>query len=474
MYKNRLALVAIALLAGFSGAWVHGYFFPAPATVFVQQSEQAPYHQVSMQGSGLVGEDFVQASALSTPSVVFIKTVSTGNFNYNAFDLLFGNGGGSEQVASTGSGVIYSGDGYIITNNHVIEKSEKIEVVHGKRTYKAVIVGRDPSTDLAVLKVEGTHLPAIRLGTAKSLKIGEWVLAVGNPFNLNSTVTAGIVSAKERNINIVNSQFPIESFIQTDAAINPGNSGGALVNTKGELVGINTAILSKTGSYTGYGFAVPVDIVAKVVRDLILYGEVQKAFAGLEVGEITASIAEKLKLDDLSGVAITYIQHDGAAEKAGLKKGNTILKINDEVIDSKATFDEHMSYMSPGDKIKMAYKSGTEMKEAVLMLTNREGTTELLKKETFSSQSLGADLEVVSKVEKDKLGVGTGVRITNINNTGLIRRLGISDGFIVTFINKIPINSPEEAVDILEKIRGKVIIEGITSNGVKGYYSYYF
>lgn len=218
--------------------------------------------------------DFVAASAQSTPSVVFIQTVGTGSYqNHSWFDWFFN---GNSQISSSGSGVIFSDNGYIITNNHVIEKADKIEVIHERRTYQAKVIGTDPSTDLAILKVEAEGLPAVKIGNSKNLQIGEWVLAVGNPFNLTSTVTAGIVSAKARNINVVNSQFPLESFIQTDAAINPGNSGGALVNSKGELVGINTAILSKTGSYTGYGFAVPVDIVVKVVKDLIKYGCVQK------------------------------------------------------------------------------------------------------------------------------------------------------------------------------------------------------
>jgi len=313
----------------------------------------------------------------------------------------------------------------------------------------------------------------VKLSTSKEVKIGEWVLAVGNPFNLTSTVTAGIVSAKGRNINVVNSQFPIESFIQTDAAINPGNSGGALVNVKGELIGINTAILSKTGSYTGYGFAVPVDIVKKIVKDLIKYGEVQKPFTGAEVEELSTAYAEKLNLDNLNGVIITYIQKEGASEKMGLKKNDIILKMNDVDINSKASFDEQLSYYSPGDKLRMVYKRGNKIAENTLILTNREGTTEVLKKETFTSESLGADFELVSKVEKEKLGITNGVRIVKVGN-GLIRRLSLTEGFIITTINKVPVSTAEEVVEILEKIRGRVIIEGITAAGQKGYYSYYF
>ncbi|HEX8549630.1 MAG TPA: trypsin-like peptidase domain-containing protein [Cytophagaceae bacterium] len=475
MEKKDLKTLVIALLAGFSGAFIYKHVDGEKPNLFIS-NQNAP--QVTSANytapSEKLSEDFVQASAISTQCVVFINTVATTNSSYNMFDWFFGGQQQNNQVVGSGSGVIYSQDGYIMTNNHVIEKAEVIEVVYNKRTYKAKVVGRDLNTDLAVLKIDATQLPAVKFANSNNVKIGEWVLAVGNPFNLNSTVTAGIVSAKARNINVVNSQFPLESFIQTDAAINPGNSGGALVNVKGELVGINTAILSRTGSYTGYGFAVPSDIVSKVVKDLIKYGEVQKAFTGVEVSEITSAVAEKLKLSDFSGVVVTYIQNQGAAEKAGLKKNDIILKLNDLEVNSKSTFEEYLSYYNPGDKVKIQYKSGNDIKDATLVLTNREGTTEILKHETFTSPTLGAVMETVSKVEKDKLGITAGgVRILKINQ-GLIRRLGISEGFIVTSINKVAINSPEEFADIVEKIRGKVVIEGITSNGVKGYYSFYF
>jgi serine protease Do len=467
--KPTIRITLISFAAGIFGAFIFSIFFPRTETTYIQNTENALVGLANSKQSA-TGDDFVFASNLSRPSVVYITTVSNNTQN-NLFDWYFNNQG--NQASSSGSGVIYTSEGYIITNNHVIEKSDKIEVIHEKRTYQAKIIGTDPSTDLALLKIEGKDLPAIKIGNSKDLKIGEWVLAVGNPFNLTSTVTAGIVSAKARNINVVNSQFPLESFIQTDAAINPGNSGGALVNTKGELVGINTAILSRTGSYAGYGFAVPVDIVSKVMKDLIKYGEVQKGFFGAEVAEINTATAQQLKLNDLSGVLITYIQKDGGADKIGLKKGDIILKLNDQEINSKSGFDEYLSYFNPGDKIKITYKSENKSKEAYLILTNREGTTEIIRHETFTSESLGADLEVISKVEKDKLNLTGGVRVLNIKN-GLIRRLGISEGFIITSVNKVPITTPAELVDIMEKVRGRVMIEGITSNGVRGYYNYYF
>lgn len=247
--------------------------------------DQTPVRNVTLEKYGdytkssgsIPAIDFVEASKNSRESVVYIKTVSESYGRSSWLDLWLGGGGSMQQVGS-GSGVIFKSDGYIITNNHVIDGADDIEVVRKKRTYKAKLVGSDPSTDLAVLKIEDTNLPAIKLGSSKDLEVGSWVLAVGNPFNLTSTVTAGIVSAKGRELNILKSNFPIESFIQTDAAINPGNSGGALVNPEGELVGINTAILSKTGSYAGYGFAVPIDIAKKIASDIIQYGMVQKPF----------------------------------------------------------------------------------------------------------------------------------------------------------------------------------------------------
>lgn len=469
---NNLKIIFIAFISGIAGAFLYNKLVPAK-NYYINQSDnhsQIDLASLTKYQDIKLSEDFVAASALSTQSVVFINTLSTQAAS-SWFDLYFG--GGTQQVQGSGSGVIYSADGYIITNNHVIDKSTKIEVVHEKKTYQAKIIGTDPSTDLALLKVEAQNLPAVKLGVSKDLRIGEWVLAVGNPFNLTSTVTAGIVSAKGRNINIVNSQFPIESFIQTDAAINPGNSGGALVNVKGELVGINTAILSKTGSYTGYGFAVPVDIVKKIVKDLIKYGEVQKPFFGADVQELNTAYADKLKLDNLNGVVVTYVQKDGASEKMGLKKDDVILKLNDYDINSKGSFDEYLSYFSPGDKIKVVFKRENKIQENYLTLTNREGTTEVLKRETYKSESLGADFEAISKVEKDKLGIANGVRIVTVGN-GLIRRLSLSEGFVIMSINKVAVSTPEEVVEILEKIRGRVIIEGITASGQRGYYSYYF
>lgn len=415
---------------------------------------------------------FADASEQATKSVVYIKTVTEHDYSNTWYDWFFGDRMNKSYI-STGSGVIYTNDGYIVTNNHVVEDADEIDVILNKHTYTASLVGTDPSTDVAVLKIDAENLPNIKIGTARNLRVGEWVIAVGNPFNLTSTVTSGIVSAKGRQINILKSNFPIESFIQTDAAINPGNSGGALVNIKGELVGINSAILSQTGSYAGYGFAVPVDIVSKVVEDLIKYGEVQKAFFGGEMADIDQRIGNKLNLKDWNGVLLQNIQADGAAAKAGLKEGDIITAIDDDKINSKSDFEEEISYHSPGDQVDVTYKRQGNTNHARVTLTNAQGTTSILKHEVYSSRTLGADFEVVPKVERDLLHIDHGVRISKIKG-GLMSRLSIEEGFIITYINKIPIKDPKDLVEILSKIRGRVYIEGVNPEGVKGYYSYFF
>ncbi|MGF1638558.1 MAG: S1C family serine protease [Cyclobacteriaceae bacterium] len=415
--------------------------------------------------------DFVFASRVSTPSVVYIKTISRTQFTSSWMEWFFGNQTG--QTISSGSGVIYTSDGYIITNNHVIETSEEIEVILQKRSYKATIVGTDPSTDLAVLKIEAAGLPNIRFGSSRSIQVGERVLAVGNPFNLTSTVTAGIVSAKGRELNILKSIFPIESFIQTDAAINPGNSGGALVNMRGELIGINTAILSKTGSYAGYGFAVPADIVQKVVEDLINYGEVQKAFMGVEISDINSEIANKLSLSSYEGVLVSAVQGGGAAANAGIQNNDVILKIDGQNVNSRSEFEEILSYHSPGDQINVVYKRNQKTVSNRLVLTNREGTTDVLKREIYTSRVLGADLEKISKVEREMYKMEHGVRIVKVRQ-GFIRQLQLQEGFIIAYINKIPINDAETLNDILQKIRGRVVIEGVNKQGKWEQHRYYF
>lgn len=491
--KRTLFIIIIGFASGIGGSWFyenqlsekinsvsldqipvvnHGFVSHNVSSEAISTSVQEPERSSDTSSdASLRPIDFIQASDMTTKSVVYIKTVSQSRYGSTWMDYFFGGGGG--QSISSGSGVIYSNDGYIITNNHVVNGADNIEVIIGKKAYDASLVGADPSSDLAVLKVETNDIPAIKIGSSKNVSVGEWVIAVGNPFNLTSTVTAGIVSAKGRELNITKSIFPIESFIQTDAAINPGNSGGALVNLDGELIGINTAILSKTGSYAGYGFAVPSDIVKKVVNDLIKYGEVQKAFFGAEVLDIDSEIASKLQTDDYSGVVASYMQEDGAASKLGLQKGDIILRLDNEPINSRSQFEEILSYHSPGDQINVTYKRNQKITQKSMVLTNREGTTELLKREVFTSRTLGADLEKVSKVERNLLNIEDGVRVIKVRD-GLISQMDIEEGFIITHINKVAIDDPETLTDILTKIRGRVYVEGVNKRGQKEIYRYYF
>ncbi|WP_215226012.1 S1C family serine protease [Echinicola shivajiensis] len=474
MQKN-LKTIAIAFSAGILGAWSHQEFLMddanADSNEFTRKeniSHQVNYTEESPRRASAalnVPISFVEASEKSTESVVFIKNFSGSDYRrYSMFDFFFGPQGSQAPSVSTGSGVIFSEDGYIITNNHVVENAETLEVVHHKKTYQAKLIGTDLNTDIAVLKIEAKGLPAIKKGSSKDLKIGEWVIAVGNPFNLTSTVTAGIVSAKERQINILGGDFPLESFIQTDAAINPGNSGGALVNIKGELVGINTAILSRTGSYTGYGFAVPADIASKIANDLIKYGEVQKAIPGIEAVEITPELAEDMNLESLDGVVVSHIIRNGAAEKSGLQVNDVITGIDGTKITGKGSFEEVLSYYYPGDKINISYFRDKKPKTAQLTLENLEGSTGIIKRAFYSSALLGARLEAVNTVEKDKMQIEYGIKITSLTR-GYLNELGLGNGFILTKINGEPAKDPEEIGQFLEEYSGRLVIEGLTPRG---------
>ncbi|MFN4083215.1 MAG: trypsin-like peptidase domain-containing protein [Bacteroidia bacterium] len=474
---KKLQIVLISFISGITGAFVLNKFEPKTVSIKAVVNDTDNATLVNYKGNALNNADFVAASEASVHSVVFIKTL-TNQRNYqdpffdfwSGFDF-FGRRG---PVSSSGSGVILTNDGYIVTNLHVVKNADVIEVItnNAKQSFKATIIGSDPSTDLALIKIDGKNLPNITLGNSDNLKVGEWVLAVGNPFNLTSTVTAGIVSAKGRNINIVNNQFPIESFIQTDAAINPGNSGGALVDLQGRLVGINTAIASNTGSYNGYGFAIPVNIVAKIVKDLIEFKEVQRGYPGMEVKDIDAILAQKINITDNLGVVVDYVLPEGPAENAGVKIGDVIVKLNGKDIDSKSIYDEQLAYLRPGDKIKITALRNGKPVELTLTLLNKEGTTAIMKKGTVSSDLLGADFQPVPKMEKQKLGINNGYRISNIRR-GRIAQMGLQEGFIITSLNRREYDNVEELIKALETVRGQIIIEGVFPNGGKGVFSFY-
>ncbi len=480
--KNLITSIIVSIASGFVGAYLYDSYnaknsesidsYNLPTQVVNYDTSKG--HYLSPPSSLSVAEDdFVLAANNSRSSVVFIKTLNEREYRRGGWLDWFFEGGASQQQIGGGSGVIYSQDGYIITNNHVIDEADVIEVIYGKRTYRATLIGTDPSSDLAVIKVEAEGLPSIARGTSEDVKIGEWVLAIGNPFNLNSTVTAGIVSAKGRNINLLRDKFPIESFIQTDAAINPGNSGGALVNRKGELIGINTAILSKTGSYAGYGFAVPVDIVSKVVKDLIEYGEVQKAFFGADFHDLNSEIAASLNIASLDGVLLTRVQNEGAADKAGLDEGDIVIRIDNEVVESSTRIEELIANSYPGDKMVVTVKRGNKEITKSVELTNIEGTTTLIKRDIYMSEELGVEFEMVPKVERDLMGIESGIKVAKIHK-GAFSQLDIPVGFVITHLNGTLISDSKELSKILDKIRGRVIIEGISKGGRRVYYPYYF
>ncbi len=481
--KKYISIILVSTVAGFFGSYLFQQVnkpLSKPAFTVISDSNSTPKAQIISNTNPLSelissDNDFVNASKTSTQSVVYIKNISEQTYRMSFMDMFFYDGDRTTQRVSSGSGVIFTSDGYIISNNHVVAEADRLEVIIGKDTYEAKLVGTDPSTDLSVLKIEAKNLRAIPIGSSHDLQVGEGVIAVGNPFNLTSTVTSGIVSAKARALNIVQDKFPIESFIQTDAAINPGNSGGALVNRKGELVGINTAILSRTGSYAGYGFAVPVDIVKKVVDDLIKYGEVQKAIIGADVADLSQDVSNRLdlKLENYDGVLVTSVIKGFAAEEVGLKNEDIIISLDGTTVNSKAEFDELMSYRSPGDRITIKWKRGNKNFEKGVTLTNREGTTKILKRELFTSEYLGADLEIISKVEQDMFNINNGVKITKLYNQGLLARLGLENGLIITYINDYKIDTPQKLANILSKLRGKIRIEGVSKSGTKGYYTFY-
>ncbi len=424
----------------------------------------------TVQGQNRPGFDFVKASEISRPAVVYIKGTSMVQRMPSFWDP-FGSIG---QVGTSGSGVIISHDGYIVTNNHVVNNVKNLEVIlnNSKRSFPATIVGTDPSCDLALLKIEAKNLPAITFANSDEAAIGSWVLAVGNPFNLTSTVTAGIISAKGRNINIVKNQFPIESFIQTDAAINPGNSGGALVNLDGELVGINTAIQSETGSYSGYGFAIPANIVKKVISDLKEFGFVQRAFMEAEVVDIDETLANKMAADNISGVYLKKIFAGGNAENAGLQSGDFITKVDQRQVDSRSIFDEQLAYHRPGDKIQIEYIHGGKSNITQLVLTNKQGTTGIEQKTSVKSTSLGAEFEEISRLEKGKYNLNGGIRVFNITN-GRIRSMNLPENFIIAKFNNVVYASASDLVAAMERANGRIIIEGISPNGQKSTFQFY-
>lgn len=431
--------------------------------------------QIGVKAQSNGGLDFTFAAEKTVHGVVHIQCETTiqSVFYDDFFSFLLPPQTRERSYQTSGSGVIISEDGYIITNNHVVQDAETINVVlNDKRSFVARLIGNDPSSDLAVIKIDADGLEPLEFGNSDEVKIGEWVLAVGNPFNLTSTVTAGIVSAKARNINILGNKMsnaPIESFIQTDAAVNPGNSGGALVNLKGELVGINTAIASSTGSYTGYSFAIPSNIVRKVTSDLIQYGVTQKANMGVHFAEMDSKLAEVKGIKSLRGIYIGYVIKDGAADKAGIKDGDIITSIDGKNVNSNAEFNEVLAQHSPGDVVKVEIERDGKLLYFDVKLFNSMGNTDIIRNDTEATeQILGGSFREVNDKEKQQYGISKGVVIEKAGKSPFAR-LGIKNGFIITSIDK-KVNISIEDIRQLEKKKGKLIVEGFYPNDSRTYY----
>ncbi|MBO5849495.1 MAG: trypsin-like peptidase domain-containing protein [Bacteroidales bacterium] len=421
------------------------------------------------------GVSFVNAAEKTVNTVVHIKTeiVSKGNSYYDFFGSLLEQIYGSQmQIPDNvsvgyGSGVVISPDGYIVTNNHVVEGASKIEVTfNDKHKRTATIIGNDPSTDLALIKVEASDLEYLTFADSDKVRVGEWVLAVGNPFNLTSTVTAGIVSAKARNINILGDGSTIESFIQTDAAINPGNSGGALVDMDGKLIGINAAIASRTGSYEGYSFAIPSNIVKKVIEDFLQYGAIQRAYLGVSIAEITEDFAETKGIEVTSGVYIVDVHENGGAKSAGIKKDDIILSINNISVNSNSQLIGVVGQYRPGDKVNVKINRKGDIIVKEVTLKNLEGTEEMHKDtDSFYNEVLGIRAQSLPSSLRSELGINYGLKIVEVKD-GIFKQKGITNDFIILSVNYQKVSSENDLRKALSNDRnGKIRIEGINSTG---------
>ncbi len=442
--------------------------------------------------SGVVkSQDFTLASEKSIHSVVYIRcsyqkqaTYYDDFFNNDFFSQFFSmdpfsffgrgqRGNRTQTYQTSGSGVIVSADGYIVTNNHVVADADSISVtLNDRREFNAKIIGTDANNDLAVIKIEAPNLQPIEYGNSDEVKVGQWVLAVGNPFNLTSTVTAGIVSAKARNINILSSKGSnqtLTSFIQTDAAMNPGNSGGALVNTAGQLIGVNAAIASNTGSYTGYSFAIPVNIAKKVINDIIQYGETQRASAGVSVREIDPKFQEENKLKDNNGVYVQSVVKGSSSEKADIKEGDIILQIDNKTVNTASEVNEIMAQLSPNQTVSFVINRNGQTLTRSVTLSDQKAVEELTSKQTGDESTvLGAKVRELTETELNKYQLYNGLLITKVGK-GKLASQGLKDGFVITAIDNNSNITLEDALQLNSR-KGQVIIEGFYPNRGTSYY----
>lgn len=473
---GKFTFTLLLVVAGaFIAVWAFSTFFDKPNVVTIKEEQPLKYAALPASGDEAL-VDLKYAAEKSIHTVVHIATQSMRDGGWSSgnpfFDELFGMQRQQREpqlAQGFGSGVILSDDGYIVTNNHVIDGAQNIKVIlNDKREFDARLIGTDPSTDVALLKIEAENLQFITYGNSDELKIGEWVLAVGNPFNLTSTVTAGIVSALGRNLRINEDQYSIESFIQTDAAVNPGNSGGALVNQQGNLVGINTAIASRTGSYTGYSFAVPVTIVKKVVKDLKEFGEVQRALIGVNINDVNAEIAKKLNLKKVEGVYVGGVPENGAASAAGIETEDVIISVDGELVKNSAELQERISQHRPGDDVKVVVIRDEKEKLFTVTLRNKHGDTQIVRD---NIKVLGAEFKQVGNKDKQTLEIRSGIQVTKLEK-GKLKEAGVKEGFIIIYVNKKPIFEVGDFKREIENAEGRILVEGVYPNGELAYYAF--
>lgn len=448
--KKISSLFAVALLSGATTLGAYKLIFDEKTNYSKSQNivSVAPPNYNKTVGLGAEHIDFTDAADKAVHSVVHVKNVSYRTISNPILEYYYGYRGGQQQEQiGTGSGVIISEDGYIVTNNHVIKSAQNIEItLNDGKNYKAKLIGTDEKMDISLLKIDADEkLPYATFADSDQVKVGEWVLAVGNPYNLNSTVTAGIVSAKARNLDTSG----LQSFIQTDAAVNPGNSGGALVNTRGELIGINTMISSTTGSYVGYSFAVPSNITRKIIEDILEYGKVQRGMLGIQGTELNGSVSKELGLNRTSGFYIGEVSSNSGAAKAGLKKGDVIIKIDSKAINSFADLNGYINTKRPNDKVQVYF-----LRDEKEMTT----TVTLSKNELINSKFKGMQLENLTPTEKKKFRINSGVKITSIENPRLEQFQNELTGAVILKINNIPVDNVQ---DVNKLVGDKSESEGI-------------
>ncbi len=486
--KKFFVLLLVVILGGLSALFIQRYFAPTPGQQIMRMQTEGNNTSVPSAFTHYLSNvpthlpDFSVVAEMTVNTVVHIR--AEFERPSSLYDEFFGPGdmfreffgprqrrAPERRVQGSGSGVILSNDGYVITNNHVVQDAVLIEVTLNDNTvFEATVIGTDPTTDLALLKIEGEDFPYAVLGDSDKVKVGEWVLAVGNPFNLTSTVTAGIVSAKGRQINILGGGTAIESFIQTDAAVNRGNSGGALVNTNGELIGINAAIASTTGSFAGYSFAIPSNIAKKVVTDLMEHGEVQRGFLNININDVTPGLVRENDLKVNRGVYVANVNEGGAGEKAGLKEGDVIIAIDDRQINTTAELLETIGRKRPGDEVNVTYNRNGRTMEGKTVLKNIHGDTSIVQRgERDVIELLGAILEDVSENDLSRLRIENGVRVVSLER-GKFASAGIREGFIITHVDRVAATSARELVSMLAGKSGGVLIEGVYPNGTRAYY----